>query len=310
MPGRARENEHDGRFLSLARLAAMQHAVFDLHQMRTLGLSPRAIQKRTDAGQLHRVYRAVYSLVPQKLLSREGRWMAAVLACGPDAVLSHRTAAALHGLRPTARSDIDVTASGRVRRAHRGIDLHTSITLAPTDIIRLNNIPCTSVARTLLDLADVVERRALEKAFDQAEILQTFDLTALKDQLDRNSNRRGKRTINSILAEYYGPLPTVSELEDAFLAVCRKAGVPTPEVNVYLVLDDGEPPPKVDFLWRKQRLVLETDGNETHRTRQAFERDRRNDQRLTVAGYRPLRATWRQITRNPAQILATVQALL
>jgi predicted transcriptional regulator of viral defense system len=142
----------------IAEIAASQHGVISLTQLRELGLSARAVQNRVAIGKLHRIHRGVYA-VGHPVLSKEGRWMAAVLACGPDALLSHRSAAALWGIRPTARSRIDVTLGRPTGRAVPGIDIHRTRTLRAQDATKVTNIPCTTVARTLLDLADVVDRR-------------------------------------------------------------------------------------------------------------------------------------------------------
>lgn len=296
---------------ALVRLAAEQHAVFALDQLRALGLSASSIHKRAKTNRLHRIHRGVYSLVPPPLLGRHGRWMAAVLACGPGAVLSHRSAAALLGLRATGRALIDVTIPGRGTRRHQGLDIHRSTTLSGDDTTTADHIPCTTVARTQLDLAGVIDRRGVEKAFDQAEILDVFDLRALEDQLGRNASRPAAARIRAVMAEHHaGQTVTRHELEERFLALCRSAGILQPEVNAWLALPDGEPPIQVDFLWRAQRVALETDGFRFHRTQRAFERDRRRDQRLTVAAWRPVRATWRQVIDGPGPLAALLLKLL
>jgi hypothetical protein len=163
----------------------------------------------------------------------------------------------------------------------------------------------------LLDLAEVVDKRALERAFDQAEILETLDLRSLHDQLNRNPQRQGGKIIRAILAEHYvGQTPTWSQLEERFLSLVRAADIPDPEVNAWVNPGDGEPPLRVDFLWRAQRLIVETDGHASHRTRQAFERDRRRDQRLIAAGYRVIRITWRQLVREPSRLRSTLRSLM
>jgi predicted transcriptional regulator of viral defense system len=281
---------------ALAALASSQHGVFSLSQLVGLGLSESAVHKRAATGRLHRVHLGVYSLAPPNLLTREGRFMAAVLACGEGAVLSHRSAAMLLGLLWSERAKIDVTVPTRGARCRRGIDLHRSTTLTPVDTTHVNNIPCTTVARTQLDIADVLDQRRVERAFDQADVLEVFDLRALEDQLARNATRPGAALVRTVLAEHYiGSTPTWSEFEERFLGVCRSTGVPAPQVNVWITLDDGERPIRADFVWREQRIAIETDGRKTHRTAQAFERDRRNDQRLTVARWRPVRVTRRQL---------------
>jgi hypothetical protein len=302
---------HPSVSAAVAGVAGQQHAVIGLWQLLELGWSATGAQKRAAVGQLHRLYRGVYALVPAQLLTREGLWLAAVYAAGPGAVLSHRSAAALHGLRPRGGVRIEVTVPTRVRRRQPGIEIHRSTTLTDADVTRVNNIPCTTVARTQFDLAEVIGRPGLERAFDQAEILEVFDLRAIEDQLVRNATRRAAGLVRAVLDEHYvGRTPTWNELEAALLALCRSIGVPDPEVNQWLVLPDGGPPIRPDFMFREQRLVLETDGRQTHRTQQKFEKDRRNDQRLTIAGWRPIRTTWRQVFRRPAELRATLLSLL
>jgi len=237
--------------------------------------------------------------------------MAAVLACGPDAVLSHRSAAALLGLRPTDRSNLDVMVPGRGRRRQPGIDVHSSTTLTDADITRVNNIPCTTVSRTVLDLCDVIASRGVERTLDQAEILQVLDLRKLQDQITRNASRPAARRLRTILEDIYtSRTPTWNEFEEAFFLLCRSHGIRQPEVNEFVDPHDGEPAIRADFVWRAERLVVETDGRTTHGTRQAFERDRRNDQRLMLAGWRSIRVTWRQLMNEPARVARTIIALL
>lgn len=315
----ARKTGNMGRFrvhpsldAAVASLGTRQHAVFDLGQLRDLGLTASAIHKRATDGRLHHIHRAVYGLVPKALLTRNGLYMAAVLACGPGAMLSHRSAAALHGLREAGGTKIDVTVPRRGgRRSHEGMALHCSKTLTATDTTMVENIPCTTVARTLFDLAEVIPRRQVERAFDQAEVCEVFDLRAIQDQVARNPTRLACTVVRAILEEHYvGSTLTESELEEAMLALSRATDLPDPEVAVWLDLGDGEPAIKADFLWRAERLIVETDGRKYHGTRQAFERNRRRDQRLVVAGWRPIRTTERQLRLRPAELQATVAALV
>jgi hypothetical protein len=295
---------------AIAALAARQHAVVSVEQLRTLGLTMAAIQWRADTGRLHRIYHGVYSLVPRSLLSRNGRHMAAVLACGPGALLSHRSAAALHELRRSEAVKIDVTLPRRSGRRHAGIAIHRSTTLAPADATVVDGIPCTSVARTLLDLAEVVPRRQTERVFDQADASDVLNLAAINDQLQRNPTRRGAKVVRSILAEHYiGSTLTRSEIEEAMLALSRALGLPPPEINAWLDLGDGELMIMPDFMWRAQRLIVEVDSK-YHRTQQRYESDRRRDQRAMVAGWRVVRTTERQIKRRPGELHATVAKLL
>jgi predicted transcriptional regulator of viral defense system/very-short-patch-repair endonuclease len=292
-------------------LAVSQHDVFTLEQVVALGLRPRAVQKRAAAGRLHRIHQGVYSPSPAALLSLKGRYMAAVLACRPGAVLSHRSAAALHELRATSRTRIEVTVPGRTGRSHSGIQVHRSTTLTPADITTVDGIPVTTIARTILDLATVLPRRAVERAMDQAEILQALDGRALEDQLERNHRLAAARLIRSILERHrVGTTPTRNDFEERLFALVRTANLPEPEVNAWVIPPDGGSAFSVDFLWRQQRLIIETDGYATHGTRQAFEGDRRRDQLLTLAGWRIIRITWLQLVEEPEQTAQLIAGLL
>jgi hypothetical protein len=288
----------------MAGAALGQHGVVDLDQLAELGLGARAVQKRAAAARLHRVFHTVYSIVPPTLLRREGWWMAAVLACGHGAVLSHLSAAALHALRSEGAATIDVTLPRRSSLRHERIRLHRSTTLTDADTTTTGGIPCTTIARTLLDLAEVTNRRGLERAFDQADSLHALDLFAIQDQLERNAGRRKAcGLVKVVLNEHYiGSTPTLNEFEERLIPITRALGIPDPEVNQWLILPDGGPAIKPDFMWRRQRLIIETDGHTTHGTRQAFETDRRRDQRLILAGWRVIRITWRQLFRRPHEI--------
>jgi Protein of unknown function (DUF559)/Transcriptional regulator, AbiEi antitoxin len=283
--------------MAIARLAERQHGVVSLPQLKRLGLGSDAVGKRVATGRLTRIHRAVYA-VGHARLTKRGHWMAAVLAYGANAALSHRSAGALQGIRPDNRANVDVTLRSRSARPRPGIDVHASTTLTEADLIALDGIPCTTLPRTLLDLAEVVPRRALVKAVDQAEVLRIFDLRAFEEVLSRANGRRGAAILARVLAGYTGPTLTQGELEEIFLALCRAAGLPEPEVNVWVTLDEGVAY-KADFLWRTARLIVETDGWGSHGTRQAFEDDRRRDRRLRLAGWTVVRFTWRDVEDNP-----------
>jgi predicted transcriptional regulator of viral defense system len=296
---------------AIAELAKAQHAVFGLDQLAELGLSPRAVQKRAVAGRLHRIHQTVYSLVPKKLLTREGLYMAAVLACGPGAALSHRSAAALHGLRSWGHTSIEVTVPRRSTRTHSGVAVHRSTTLTEADTTVVNNIPVTTIARTLFDLAELVDQRQLERAFDQAEIVEGLDLNKINDQLARNPTRPGAKRVRHVLENHYiGSTPTENDFEEALLALTRALGLPDPEVQFWIDPGDGEPPIKADFAWPDRRIVVETDGRRTHGTKQAFEADRRRDQRLIATGWTVIRTTWRQLKQRPHELRPVLLRLL
>jgi hypothetical protein len=229
--------------------------------------------------------------------------MAAVLACGPYALLSHRSAAALWDLAPSSSSLIDVTAS-RGRAGRPGIGLHRPRTLHPEDRAKRDAIPVTCIARTLFDLSEVVDRRQLERAFEQTERLRLLDVAALTRQCERGRGRRALKVMEPLLAASSPTPETRSELERRFLDVCRRAGVPPPEVNV---LVEGF---EVDALWRDQKLIVELDGYEYHRTRAAFERDRVRDAALQISGHRIIRVTSRRLADDPEEVADGIRALL
>jgi len=296
---------------ALADLARVQHLVFGLDQLRELGLTKSAVSKRAATSRLHRIHQTVYSLVPKALLTREGLYMAAVLACGPGAALSHRSAARLHALRPHGYTRIEVTIPGRSTRTHSGVAVHRSTTLTEADVTITSNIPVTSVHRTLFDLAEVVSQRELERAFDQADILDALDLVKINDQLARNPTRPAARKIRRLLATHYiGSTPTENDFEEALLALTRSLGLPDPRPQFYIDPGDGGPAIRADFAWPDLRIVVETDGRKTHGTAQAFESDRRRDQRLTAAGWTVIRTTWLQLKHRPDELKPVLLKLL
>ena len=291
----------------LADLAARQHGRVALWQLEELGLKRSAVTRRAARGRLHRVHRGVYA-VGHPVETPESGYMSAVLACGDDAVLSHRSAAAVWGFRPNSRTRVDVTVSNGRGRHLAGIDAHCSRTLSPADTTAVRNIPCTCVARTLLDLAEIVGRRSLERAVEAAERLRIFDGRQLRDVLERANGRRGSPVLEAILTAYEEPPLTQRELERRFFDLCERAGIERPKAQVRIELPGGDTV-FVDFLWPDSRLIVETDGRETHGTAQAFERDRRRDRRLMLLGYRVARFTWRDIERRPDEVVRTVTAL-
>jgi predicted transcriptional regulator of viral defense system len=297
-----------GREQLIAGIAERQHGVVALEQLAGLGVTEGAAQERRRAGRLHRVHQGVYA-VGHPLLPPRGGWMAAVLACGPDAVLSHRSAAGLWGLRADTRSRVDVTAPNRRGRAPAGIDAHRDGSLKPDDRTVELGIPCTTVARTLLDLAAVVSERELRNAIVEAEVLRVFDLAAVEAVLRRSRRRRGVARLRRAIAQHDPRRErTRRELERRFLDLCTRAGLPPPHVNVPISLDGEQVQP--DFLWRASRLIVEADGRESHGTATAFERDRRRDQLLMRHGWRVVRCTWRQVTESPGELKRTLRVLL
>jgi hypothetical protein len=287
-------------------LAAGQHAVFALRQVAE---HAQAVRRRERAGRLFRIHHGVYALVPRRLLSREGRWLAAVLACGEGAALSHRSAAHLHELRPTSRAGIDVIVAGRTAHRHAGVELHRSIHLDKADVTTVNRIPVTTVARTLLDLAAVATRHQLARAIQQAELQRVLDVDAIRAQCHRNPRAPGTRRLRAELALPSDDL-TGSPLEDRFLAEWRAVGGPEPERQPYIDPGDGGVLLRPDFVWPESMVAVEIDGRGPHGTRHAFEDDRRRDQRLQAAGWVVIRITERQLTEELPRILRLVARLI
>jgi very-short-patch-repair endonuclease len=230
--------------------------------------------------------------------------MAAVLACGPTALLSHRDAAALWGLqRPGRHAGIDVTTARRCRR-RPGIVLHRSRRIHADDRAVSDGIPVTSVARTVLDLAEVVRPWRLARAIEEGERRGQLDLGAVERLIARGRGRHGVRPLKAALADYR-PVPfTRSELERRFIELCRSARLPEPAANLWIA--GGE----ADMSWPERRLVVELDTTAHHGTQAAFERDRERDTTLQLAGYRVLRVTDRRLDAQPHKVLAAVRALL
>ena len=292
----------------LAALAGDQHGVVARRQLLGLGFSSDQVHRMRDARRLHDVHAGVYA-VGHRVLSERGHWMAAVLACGPAALLSHRSCAALSNIRRTALSYVEVTVPGH-RGTIYGVRTYVSRRLQPQDREEIDGIPCASVALTLLQLATVLPRRGLERACDEAVVQELFDLAAIEELLDRSRGCRGVAKLRAVLDEHaIGTTVTRSELEERTLGLLDRAGIARPEVNVRLVCRPGVAP-QVDFLWRAQRLVLETDGARFHRTPRQIDRDRRREADLVRAGYRVLRATWRQVEREPRDVALMVRAAL
>jgi very-short-patch-repair endonuclease len=257
-------------------------------------------------GRLHGVLRGVYSLSPPNTLRREGHWMAAVLAFGPEAVLSHASAAALWDLRRSSAGVVDVTVPGPGGRARRrGIRLHRSVTLTDDQRTIHHGIPVTTIARTLIDLADRYDRRTAERATDQAEVLTLFDLIKIRAAIEANPGRRGAAVMRRLLDEYeIGVGLTESELEDEFLRLCARYRIPRPDLQERLG------PGRVDFIWRDQRLVVEVDSWRWHGGRNKWESDQRRDIRLQRDGFRVARFSYLRVVREPESVAEDLRALL
>jgi very-short-patch-repair endonuclease/predicted transcriptional regulator of viral defense system len=285
---------------AIGTIAERQHGVISRAQLAELGLGRGAIRHRMDVGRLRVVHRGVYT-IGHRLLSTDGRWMAAVLACGPGAVLSHRSAAALWGIRQSSR--IEVTAPA-TRHPRSGIVTHRS-PLRDDERTTHRGIPVTTVPRTLLDLGAAVRLDELRGAFRQAEQLRLTDPLSLHDLAERYPRRPGVAAARAVLEEARLGLGIVrSELEERFQAFLLRAGLPLPRTNVFI---GGY---EIDCAWPERRLIVELDGHATHAPSHAFERDRARDRRLGAAGWRVIRITWRQLLEEPHLVDVDLRRLL
>jgi very-short-patch-repair endonuclease len=277
----------------LAALAERQWGLVTRAQLIDAGLRERGIAEWVRSGRVRRLYRGVYAFGHDRLRT-EGRWLAAVMACGPGAVLSHRDAAQLWEIRQSSASMIDVTVpsqNGRIRR--RGIRVHRSGRLTAEEVTTRSGIPVTTVARTLLDLADVLDNQALRRAVTEAEYTNRFDLTALNAVVEDNPGRRGRQVMEAVEARRHR---TRSPLEDRFLRLMERHGVDEPLTNAWI---EGY---EVDFVWTRAGLVVELDGVAAHTTRAALNADRLRDRRLWRAGLRTIRLT-SEALEDPAAVL-------
>ena len=311
MPNACRDEHHcDGQLdirsldRPIADLAARQHGVVTRSQLAAIGLGRGAIQLRLARGRLHPLYRGVYA-VGHTVLTNEGGWMAAVLAGGSGAVLSHRSAAAHWGIRPSDARNVEVT-SARRRCSRPGLSFYRSY--LPLDEVTTHaGIPVTTVPRTLLDLAAVVPPGQLNRAVNEAGIRRLWDPLSLPHLLERHPRRGGAAAIRAVI-EHANAGITHSDLEDLFADFLDHWGLPRPRTNVWLHVAGGWI--EADCVWQEHRLIVELDSHTYHATRSAFENDRARDRALIAAGWRVMRITWRHLQDEPEALTRDLRASL
>lgn len=286
----------------IAAFAGAQHDVVTRQQLRELGLGPGAIKSRVATGRLYPIHAGVYS-VGRPSLSPLGYRMAAVLALGPTAVLSHKSAAEHWGLLVTAQTKVDVTVPGSSRAQRRKIRVHRARTLWPDEVTVLDGIPVTSLARTLVDLAGSLTRDRLLRAVEQADRLQKLDGRAVMLLVERHRRHKGRAKLRRIMATYAGPPDVRSVLERDFYTFVITSDLPLPLLNVDVA---GV---RVDAYWPQWRLVVELDSRAYHMDTAAFENDRVRDAKLMRANQRVLRITHRRLTGHAADVLDDILAL-
>lgn len=296
---------------AIARLAERQHGVVARRQLSALGLSEREIDLRIASGDLHPVFRGAFA-VGHLAIDRPGRMLAAVLACGDGTVLSHGSAAELQGLWTGSRSRS--TSSRRAEPVARSPTSAGTTCFAPRlqKIEIREGIPCTTVSRTVVDMAGRMGSTALRRLVERAAIQRRLEVREV-DRILALGRRRGAPQLRAILDPWRTDTerrPRLrSPLEAHLLPALVAAGVPRPECNVKLQVDGGRPL-EVDMLWRAEKLAIEADGEETHGTRRAFQEDRKRDQRLLAAGFRVARVTWRQAEDEPTGVAARIKRML
>ncbi|MGI9098044.1 MAG: type IV toxin-antitoxin system AbiEi family antitoxin domain-containing protein [Solirubrobacteraceae bacterium] len=277
-------------------MAADQHGVVSARQLQAAGLNRPAVQVRVRNGRLHPVHRGVYA-VGHGALTLHARFMAATLACGPAAVLSHRSAGALWGfLAWETGCHPEVMVPDSSARCRRGLRVHRTRALDSRDVTRRDAIAVTTPAGTLLDLADDLPANGLRRTMRQAQAMRWTNVRQIADVLTRANGRRGAHRLAALIAD--GPAPTRSEFEDVVLDLVLSAGLRRPEINERL----GSVFP--DLRWPDRRLTVECDGAAWHDNKLARENDAERQARLEAGGERVLRVTWQQAVTRPQQTLA------
>lgn len=286
----------------IAQLADVQHGVVSHAQLIELGLSRQGIQDRVRAGRLHVVYRGVYA-VGRRGIDRRGWWKAATLTAGDGAVLSHTSAAALWGLIQP-RESVEVTVLSRAGRKRRqGLTIHRTSSLPDHETTVRDGIPVTSLARTLLDLSTVFDRRGLERALDEAEYLRLYDGIAIERVIAEHPGRAAR--LRACIDEHVaGTTRTNEGLEERFLLLCRASGIPDPLVHQRIG------PYEVDFLWSAERVIVETDDRASHLRAASFERDHRKTAYLQDRGYHVRRVTSRMLDHDEAEVMGALKRRL
>ncbi|HVS99572.1 MAG TPA: hypothetical protein VHE08_03570 [Solirubrobacterales bacterium] len=293
----------------MAELAGRQQSVVSRHQIRRLGLSEDQINGWLTTSRLRPVFRGVYA-VGSSAIPERGRIRAALLVCGPKALVSHRSAAFLLGIGERSPKVIDVIAPGKRGRAVDGIRVHDVPYPTPPELVRVGGIPCTSVARTVVDLAGTYGDRQLRETVERAATERLLDLAAIDAILDGGRRRRGAPCLRRILDDWRpvaetAKFATFRSLFEAKLLPLIAAGLPLPQVNA--PVRAAERILEVDPLWERERFVVEADSRRHHGIEVAFERDHLRHRELLAAHYGVLPVTWREVEEEPDAVFAVVR---
>lgn len=295
---------------AVAALAGRQHGVVSRRQLRALGLSDEAITARARSGSLHPLFPGTFA-VGHLRVDRPGSLLAAVLASGDGAVLSHGSAAELIGLWDRRPTVVDVIAPSQGGRKIDSVRWHNVPRPRPDEIEIRQGIPCTTPSRTLVDMAGRLGIDSLRRIVAQTAVLRLLDIHEV-DRLLGSRRRRGAPLLRKALHPWRGEggrSPRFrSLLEGRFLDPLVEAGLPRPRWNTIVTV--GDKSFEADLLWEEERLIVETDGEKTHGTPVAFQEDRKRDQELLAAGYRTARVTWAQLEYEADAVVTRVREML
>jgi very-short-patch-repair endonuclease len=296
-----------------ATVANHQHGVVTREQLRRAGLSDDQVDSRVRDGRIHRVFRGVYAVGSASITER-GRIQAAVLACGPQSVVSHRSAAFLLGIGERSPRVIDLIAPRKRGHEIDGIRVHGVAYPGRHELVRVQGIVCTNAARTVVDLAGTYGEDGLRKTFERAAAAGKLDLAAIEAVLGSGPRRRGAPCLRRVIVEWRPVAETAryatvrSLFEAKLLPLVAAANLPIPRINAPVrtagrILE-------VDLLWDDERFVVEADSRRHHATEVAFERDRKRDLDLMEVHYEVLRVTWKQVECEPRKVFAVVRSEL
>ncbi len=287
---------------AVARTAAAQHGIVTTRQLREAGFGRHAIARRVCGGWLVRIHEGVYQV---GIFGGEfAREMAALLACGPRSVIGRRSAVVVLGVPWPRGGSVEVVLPHEVKTGRAGIRCLRAAPVRADEVTVLRGLRVTTPARTLVDLAAITPPADLERLVEEVQVQRLAGPSEILEAIRRGAGRPGVRKLRAVADLLDEPLFTRSEAERRLKALLKSAALPMPRTNVKRATWE------VDAVWDRQRLVVEVDGYRYHRTRAKFERDRRKDGQLLLAGYRVLRITWRQLTREPETVVAIIAAAL
>lgn len=303
-PANARPRSRGWPDAAVARVAARQATMISRAQLRALGISASAIERAVRRGRLYRVHQGVYSVVPAAARPPLAAEHAAILACGPHALLSHRSAATLHGLEldPRSVSDTHVTLLEGRRHSRPGLVVHRPVALHRDDHHRLHGLPVTSAARTVVDLAPELSDAQLAALIDRA--LRRTSRTKLRAAAARRAGRPGAARVLALIDPTRPSADVWSRAEQRLHAGLKRSGLPLPEANVPVGRYT------VDLLWRAERVIVEYDSNEFHSGPAAARWDTARHNDLTAMGYAVIHVTAAELTAAPERVLVQIATAL